>query len=69
LFTSKASTAEVRKRLLLASHRSYITEEEFTSRNELGDEVARMTTGLIKYLVKSDRKDRGLGSNQKPRRE
>jgi four helix bundle protein len=69
LFTSKASTAEVRKRLLLASHRGYITEEEFTSRNELGDEVARMTTGLIKYLVKSDRKDRGLGSNQKPRRE
>ena len=56
LFTSKASTAEVRKRLLLACHRGYITKDEFTSRDELGDEVARMTTGLIKYLVKSDRR-------------
>ena len=61
LYTSKASTAEVRKRLLMACHRGYITEEEFASCNDLGDEVARMTTGLIKYLVKSDRKDRGLG--------
>ena len=69
LYTAKASTAEVRKRLLMACHRGYITEEEFTSRNELGDEVARMTTGLIKYLVKSDRKDRGLGPEQRPRRD
>ncbi len=61
LYTSKASTAEVRKRLLMACHRGYITSEEFASRNELGDEVARMMTGLIKYLVRSDRKDRGLG--------
>jgi hypothetical protein len=61
LYTAKASTAEVRKRLLMACHRGYITSEEFASRNELGDEVARMMTGLIKYLVSSDRKDRGLG--------
>jgi four helix bundle protein len=67
LFISKASTAEVRKRLLMANHRGYITTEEFESRNELGDVVARMTTGLIKYLVKSDRKDRGLGPNPRPR--
>ena len=67
LFISKASTAEVRKRLLMACQRGYITSEEFASRNELGDEVARMTTGLIKYLVKSDRKDRGLGPNPRPR--
>ena len=67
LFISKASTAEVRKRLLMACHRGYITREEFESRNELGDEVARITTGLIKYLVRSDRKDRGLGPNPRPR--
>ena len=41
LFTSKASTAEVRKRLLMACHHGYITKEEFASRNELGDEVAQ----------------------------
>ncbi len=69
LFTSKASTAEVRKRLLLACHRGYITKDEYRSRDELGDEVARMTTGLIKYLVKSDRKDRGLGPDQRSKRE
>ena len=64
LFTSKASTAEVRKRMLMACHHGYITQDEYAACNELGDEVARMTTGLIKYLIKSDRKDRGLGRPQ-----
>ena len=68
LFTSKASIAEVRKRLLVACHRGHITKEEYTAHNELGDEVARMTTGLIKYLIRSDREDRGLGLNQSPKR-
>jgi four helix bundle protein len=70
LFTSKASTAEVRKRMLMACHHGYISKDEYAACNELGDEVARMTTGLIKYLIKSDRKDRGLGRPQpstKPR--
>jgi len=65
LFTSKASTAEARTRLQIACDRGYITAEEFTSCNEIGDEIARMTTGLIKYLVKSDRRDRGLGPGQR----
>ena len=64
LFTSKASTAEVRKRMLMACHHGYITQDEYAACNDLGDEVARMTTGLIKYLIKSDRKDRGLGRPQ-----
>ncbi len=37
-----------------------------SSCNEIADEVARMTTGLIKYLVKSDRRDRGLGPGPAP---
>ena len=68
LYISKASTAEVRTRLLLACDRGYITDREFAACNELGDEVARMTTGLIKYLVKSDRRDRGLGRTSGPQR-
>jgi four helix bundle protein len=68
LFTSKASTAEVRKRMQMACHHGYITQDEYAACNELGDEVARMTTGLIKYLIKSDRKDRGLGRPQKSTR-
>jgi four helix bundle protein len=68
LFTSKALTAEVRKRMQMARHHGYITQDEDAACNELGDEVARMTTGLIKYLIKSDRKDRGLGRPQKSTR-
>jgi four helix bundle protein len=68
LFTAKGSTAEVRKRLLMACHHGYITKDEYASLDERGDEVARMTTGLIKYLLKSDRKDRGLGLDQSSKR-
>jgi four helix bundle protein len=67
LYTSKSSTAEARTRLRLACDRGYITEQEFAEREALGDEIARMTTELIKYLRKSDRKDRGLGRrNHRP---
>jgi four helix bundle protein len=66
LFTSKASTAEARARLALAWDRGYITDNERSERDQLADEIARMTTGLIKYLVKSDRKDRGLGHRKRP---
>ena len=68
LFISKASNAEARTRLLLACDKGHITSEEFAACNEIADEVARMTTGLIKYLVKSDRRDRGLGSGHAPNR-
>jgi four helix bundle protein len=62
LFTAKASTAEARKRLWMAAERKFITVEEYQRLNALGDEVARMTVGLIKYLLRSNRRDRGLGS-------
>jgi four helix bundle protein len=65
LYISKASTAEAWTRLSLAENRSYITDNEFKARDALGDEVARITTGLIKYLIKSDRRDRGLGSRHR----
>lgn len=45
LFTSKASTAEARTRLQVACDRGYITSAEFTTCDERGDEIARMTTG------------------------
>ena len=61
LFKSKGSTAEARTQLRLAWNRDYITEQEYHARNNIGDELAAMLTGLIKYLIKSDRRDRGLG--------
>ena len=62
LYTSKASTAEARSRLRMARNRQYLSAEEFKTRDTLGDEISRMATGLIKYLMKSNRRGRGLGS-------
>jgi four helix bundle protein len=61
LFVAKSSNGEVPARLLIAHKRKYITAEEWTVRKDLSDEVARMITGLIKYLMNSDRRNRGLG--------
>jgi four helix bundle protein len=60
LYTAKASTAEVRTRLRRACDRGYISASECAQRDALGDEVSRLVNGLIKYLCRSDRKDRGL---------
>ena len=68
LYTSKGSTAEVRRRLALAVERRALSAEEFSRLNALGDEVARVLTGLIKYLVKSDRRNRGMGGTRPRRR-
>ena len=61
LYISKASVAEVRARLKLAFERRYITKHEFDVRDSLADEIARMSTGLIRYLIKSNRRRRGIG--------
>jgi four helix bundle protein len=66
LYHSKGSTAEIRSRLRIAAKRKYITIPEFEERDKLGDEVARMTVGLIKYLLRSNRRNRGLGLNDEP---
>jgi four helix bundle protein len=65
LYDAKASTAEVRTRLLIARERKFITPQEYQERDNLGDEVARIVNGLIKYLRRSDRRERGLGSDDK----
>lgn len=61
LYTSKGSTAEVCGRLRLACERQHLSEPELRALIESGDEILRMTTGLIKYLHRSNRKDRGIG--------
>jgi four helix bundle protein len=61
LYISKGSAAELRTRLYRAHNRRYITEDEYKFRKALTNEVGKMLTGLIKYLIKSDRKRRGLG--------
>jgi four helix bundle protein len=63
LYISKASNAEARTRLLLAHNRRYISADAFDACTRLSDEVARMLTGLIKYLARSDRRNRHLGTS------
>ena len=59
LFTAKASLAEVLVRLQGAARRGWITPEECGALQESGTEIARMLAGWIKYLSRSNWKDRG----------
>jgi four helix bundle protein len=61
LYTSKASAAEVRTRLLIATKRKYIPEGVSAPAIDLADQVIKMCVGLARYLVKSNQKRRGLG--------
>lgn len=61
LYDAKASLAEVRQRLWMAAERAYITKEQFDEQDAKGAELIRMIVGLIKYLLRSNRRDRGAG--------
>jgi len=61
LFIARASSHEVRARLLLALQQEYATPDEVQRCTSLANEVERMATGLIKHLRKSNRRNRGLG--------
>jgi four helix bundle protein len=56
---SKGSVAEVRKRLKQAHFKRYITADELAPLLEAGEELGKMLGGFIKYLRRSDWKDRG----------
>jgi four helix bundle protein len=64
LFHSKASNAEIRARVSQAVRKRYVSERDAAGVIELSDEVARMTTGLIKYLIRTNRRQRGTGRKE-----
>ena len=59
LYTSKGSIAEVVVRLKGAERRRWLTPAEYSQCARLGAEIQRMLGGWIKYLKRSDFKDRG----------
>ena len=59
LFIARGSAQELRALLVVARDRGYIVTTEMADLSEKYEEVARMLTGLIKYLRASDRKERG----------
>ena len=59
LFIARGSSHEVRAHLAVARGRQYVSEEEVIELSSKYEEISRMLTGLIKYLLASDRKRRG----------
>ena len=69
LFTAKGSAAEVCTRLTRACRRGCLTWNELQAFQKQADEVGRMLTGLIKHLMKTPNRRRGLGgvTSESPR--
>ena len=59
LFIARGSAHEVRAHLAVALGRKYLDDAEHCELSAKYEELARMLTGLIKYLRASDRKERG----------
>ena len=59
LFIARGSAQEARSHLSVARGRQYLSDTEATDLSAKYEEIAKMVTGLIKYLRASDRKLRG----------
>jgi len=59
LFVARGSSHEMRAHLVIAHSRSYLEDAELRDLSSKYEEIAKMLTGLIKYLVASDRPQRG----------
>ncbi len=59
LHGSRSSSNEIRTQLRVAFGREYISATERDDLCGMYDEIARMTTGLIKHLRREDRRERG----------
>ncbi len=53
LFVAKGSIAEVQSQLYIALDQSYITQEVFSMLYDKSEEVAKLLSGFITYLLKS----------------
>ena len=62
VYHSKGSTAEACTRLQIARRRGLVSPDELRSLRAQGDEVRRLANGLIKYLMKTPNRRRGLGT-------
>ena len=55
LFIAKGSVAEAQSQLYVALDQSYINEEKFDELYSKSDEVARLISGFIRYLLNKDK--------------
>jgi four helix bundle protein len=54
LFIAKGSAAEVQSQLYVALDQGYINQEKFNELYSKSDEVARLLSGFIQYLLKAE---------------
>jgi four helix bundle protein len=59
LFIARGSAHEMRSHVTVAHGRQYLSDQEAADLQNKYEEIARMLTGLIKYLRRTDRKHRG----------
>jgi len=62
---AKGSTAEVQSQLYVALDQSYIDDEKFDELYSKSDEVARLLSGFILYLLKAERQTQKTQRTQK----
>jgi four helix bundle protein len=55
LFIAKGSVAEVQSQLYVALDQGYINKEKFDELYSKSDEVARLISGFIRYLLNKDK--------------
>jgi hypothetical protein len=60
---SKASLAEVILRLKQAYFKNYISKDELDATSAAGETLGKMLGGFIKYLRRTDWRDRGSHSS------
>ena len=55
LFIAKGSTSEVQSQLYVALDQGYINEKKFDELYTKADEIARLISGFIRYLLNKDK--------------
>lgn len=65
LFIAKGSVAEVQSQLYVALDQGYTNQERFKKLHSKSDEVARLISGFIRYLLNKD-KPQALKQPNKP---
>ena len=68
VYYSYGSAKEVREELVEAFTKKYISESELTSHDLMYDEIMAMLIGWAKYLYRSDRRDRLIGTPERPQK-
>ena len=65
LFIAKGSAAEVQSQLYVALDQGYISQEQFNELYSKSDEVARLISGFIQYLLSKEKQtQRTQGTQQ-----